>query len=120
MLEQERESTPFPESSELNFDKLFDRNGMPILPALIKNAVTGKDLGCVFINKEAYEKTRELGEVVAWTRERAELWHKGETSGNRMIVKGIVKDCDSDTIKIYVDPLGPFCHRGTESCFDEL
>lgn len=110
----------FPESSSLNFDKLTDRSGVNVLPADIFDANTGRHLGLVFMSREAYEKTLELQELVAWSRERAEIWHKGETSGNRQIVKKIIPDCDNDTIEVYVESLGPFCHRETVSCFDQL
>lgn len=75
----------FPESSSLNFDKLTDRNGVNVLPAFIVNATTGRWLGGVFMNREAYERTLETGELVSWSRDRAEIWHKGETSPSSRI-----------------------------------
>ena len=118
--EEKRERFPYPEVSELNFDKLTDRNGVNVLGANVINTRTEKLLGTVYVNLEAYERMIEIGELVAWSRERAEIWQKGLTSGHRMYIsnRGIVKDCDSDTIGVYVNPIGPFCHRGNESCFD--
>lgn len=109
----------FPSSEELDFSKLTDKNGIKVLPANIFNSESGKILGTVFMNRESYELTLEFRELVAWSRDRAVLWRKGETSGNTMRVKRIELDCDADTINVLVRPSGPFCHRGTESCFEK-
>ena len=70
-----------------------------------------------YMNKEAIRLTLLSGEVWFYSRSRQELWHKGETSGNRLIVRELAKDCDSDTILVKAKPLGPVCHTGNKTCF---
>jgi|GEM_PF-3549414 len=68
--------------------------------------------------REAMKKTLESGHVTFWSRTRKCLWVKGETSGNFLRVVKILDDCDSDTFLILVDPVGPTCHTGADSCFE--
>lgn len=103
---------------ELNFEKLKGLT-VGLVPAVILDAKTGGFLMLGFMNKEAYDKTIESGEVVFWSRTQEKLWHKGHTSGNRIIVKDIKRDCDADTLIVYGQPLGPVCHRGTMSCIED-
>ncbi len=70
-----------------------------------------------YMNEEALRLTLSSGEVWFYSRRRQELWHKGETSGNRLIVRELWKDCDSDTILVKAKPLGPVCHTGNKTCF---
>jgi phosphoribosyl-AMP cyclohydrolase / phosphoribosyl-ATP pyrophosphohydrolase len=93
----------------------FDKKGL--IPAIIQNATSGKVLMLGYINKESLEKTLQTGHVWFYSRSRQELWEKGETSGNYLNVRAIFKDCDEDTLLIQVDPAGPTCHTGAESCF---
>ena len=93
----------------------FDKKGL--IPAIIQNAASGKVLMLGYINKESLEKTLQTGHVWFYSRSRKELWEKGETSGNYLNVRAISKDCDEDTLLIQVDPAGPTCHTGAESCF---
>jgi phosphoribosyl-ATP pyrophosphohydrolase/phosphoribosyl-AMP cyclohydrolase len=93
----------------------FDKKGL--IPAIIQNATSGKVLMLGYINKESLEKTLKTGHVWFYSRSRQELWQKGETSGNYLNVRAILKDCDEDTLLIQVDPAGPTCHTGAESCF---
>ncbi len=72
-----------------------------------------------YMNKESLELTLKSGEVWFYSRSRKELWHKGETSGNRLIVREILKDCDGDTLLVKARPLGPVCHTGEKTCFFE-
>ncbi len=72
-----------------------------------------------WMNEASYLKTLETAETWFWSRSRSELWNKGATSGNRQQVKAISVDCDRDTLLIAVDPSGPSCHTGAESCFGE-
>ncbi len=72
-----------------------------------------------YMNKESLELTLKSGEVWFYSRSRQELWHKGETSGNRLIVREILKDCDGDTLLVKARPLGPVCHTGEKTCFFE-
>ena len=87
-------------------------------PVIIKDAVSMKVLMLGYMNREAFEKTIETGKVTFFSRTRNQLWTKGETSGNFLLVKDMYIDCDGDTLLIKADPVGPTCHRGTESCFD--
>jgi len=93
----------------------FDKKGL--IPAIIQNAASGKVLMLGYINKESLEKTLQTGHVWFYSRSRQELWEKGETSGNYLNVRAIFKDCDEDSLLIQVDPAGPTCHTGAESCF---
>ena len=99
---------------ELNFDKM---NGL--LPAIIQDNQTQKVLMLGFMNKEAYEKTVATGQVTFFSRTKNRLWTKGEESGNYLNVVSIKADCDQDTLLIMVNPLGPVCHLGTDTCWGE-
>ena len=70
-----------------------------------------------WMDEEALRRTRESGEAWFWSRSRQEYWHKGATSGNTMAVVEVRDDCDGDAILVRVDPAGPACHTGAESCF---
>src|SRR5665647_60887 len=100
---------------ELNFNKLAGE----ILPAVIQDNTTDKVLMVGFMNKEAYEKTVSTGLVTFFSRTKNRLWTKGEESGNFMKVITIQPDCDQDTLLIKVDPVGPVCHTGTDTCWGE-
>lgn len=89
-----------------------------LLPVIIQDAVSMKVLMLGYMNREAFDKTVETGKVTFFSRTRNRLWTKGETSGNFLNVKDMFVDCDGDTLLIKADPVGPICHRGTESCFD--
>lgn len=93
----------------------FDDNGL--IPAIIQDDITGKVLMLAYMNEEALQKTIETKETWFYSRSRKELWNKGATSGNRQKVKSIVLDCDQDALLVTVEPLGPACHTGEESCF---
>ncbi len=70
-----------------------------------------------YMDEEALRRTLNSGEVWFYSRSRQELWHKGETSGNRIMVRSVLKDCDSDTILVLAHPTGPVCHTGNKTCF---
>jgi phosphoribosyl-AMP cyclohydrolase / phosphoribosyl-ATP pyrophosphohydrolase len=91
--------------------------GEGLLPAIVQHARTGKVLMLAYMNEEALERTLSSGRAVFYSRSRQQLWTKGETSGNYLNVVDVSTDCDSDTILVLADPLGPTCHKGTESCF---
>ncbi len=93
----------------------FDEKGL--IPAIVQDADTGEVLMLGYMNKEALKRTISGDEVWFYSRSRKELWHKGETSGNRIKVVSLMKDCDSDTILVKAKPLGPVCHTGNKSCF---
>ena len=99
---------------ELNFDKM---NGL--VPAIIQDNYTQKVLMLGFMNEEAYKKTVETGKVTFFSRTKNRLWTKGEESGNFLNVVSIKADCDNDTLLIMVNPVGPVCHLGTDTCWGE-
>ena len=99
---------------ELDFGKMGG-----LIPAIIQDNCTGKVLMLGFMNKEAYEKTLEIGKVTFFSRTKKRLWTKGEESGNFLNVCSITADCDKDTLLIKANPAGPVCHMGSDTCFDE-
>lgn len=90
-----------------------------LIPAIIQDANTSKALMLGFMNEEALEKTRKENRVTFFSRSKNRLWTKGEESGNFLEVKEILEDCDNDTFLIKVNPLGPVCHKGTDTCWGE-
>ena len=90
-----------------------------LVPAIIQDATTKNVLMLGYMNKEAYEHTVKTGKVTFYSRTRKTLWTKGETSGNFLMVRHIANDCDNDTLLITVDPTGPVCHLGTDTCWGE-
>lgn len=100
--------------SQLNFDKL---NGL--IPAVIQDAKTLKVLMVGFMNEEAAQKTIEAGQVTFFSRTKNRLWTKGEESGNFLNVEQMLIDCDDDTLLVKANPVGPVCHTGNDTCFDE-
>ncbi len=105
----------FKNTSDLDFDKL---NGL--IPAVVQDAKTMVVLMVGFMNAEAVEKTLELGKVTFFSRSKNRLWTKGEESGNFLNLVSILQDCDEDTLLIKANPVGPVCHTGTDTCFDEV
>ena len=99
---------------DLNFEKM---NGL--IPAIIQDNSTSKVLMLGFMNEEAYRKTVETGKVTFFSRTKNRLWTKGEESGNFLNVVSIKEDCDKDTLLIQVNPVGPVCHTGTDTCWGE-
>ena len=87
-----------------------------LIPAIIQDAITAKVLMLGFMNSEAYNKTMETGKVTFYSRTKQRLWTKGEESGNFLHVVSIKEDCDHDTLLIQVNPVGPVCHKGTDTC----
>ena len=90
-----------------------------LVPAIIQDATTKNVLMLGFMNKEAYKKTIETGHVTFWSRSRQTLWTKGETSGHFLNLVSIKNDCDNDTLLVRVNPVGPTCHTGTDTCWGE-
>ena len=93
----------------------YDEKGL--IPAIIQDEDTGDMLMLGYMNKESLRRTLDSGEVWFYSRSRQELWHKGATSGNRLIVRSVWVDCDVDTILVRARPLGPVCHTGSRTCF---
>lgn len=97
----------------------FNKNNDGLVPVIIQDFVTRQVLMLGYMNKEAYEKTVETGKVTFFSRTKGRLWTKGEESGNFLNVVSIKNDCDNDTLLIKVKPVGPTCHKGTDTCWDE-
>ena len=98
----------------IDFEKM---NGL--VPAIIQDNTTRNVLMLGYMNREAYEKTLATGKVTFWSRSRNCLWTKGETSGNFLNLVDIKVDCDNDTLLVRVNPTGPACHLGTDTCRGE-
>jgi phosphoribosyl-AMP cyclohydrolase len=88
-----------------------------LVTAVVTDARSGELLMVAHMNAEALAKTLETGEAHFWSRSRAELWHKGATSGHVMRVAEMRVDCDQDALWLQVEPAGPACHTGAPSCF---
>jgi phosphoribosyl-ATP pyrophosphohydrolase/phosphoribosyl-AMP cyclohydrolase len=93
----------------------FDEKGL--IPAIVQDAVSKEVLTLAYMNEESLQKSLETKETWFWSRSRAELWHKGETSGNTQKIIDIKYDCDGDALVVLVVPAGPACHTGSYSCF---
>ena len=102
---------------KIEMDQLkFDEKGL--IPAIVINDKTGKVLMLAYMNRESLQISLEKKMTCFYSRSRQELWLKGETSGNYQHIVSITADCDQDTLLIRVNPDGPACHLGTESCFE--
>ena len=93
--------------------------GEGLIPTIIQDADTQKVLMLGYMNEEALQKTQQEGRVTFYSRSKQRLWTKGESSGNYLEVKDIRIDCDDDTLLIKVNPAGPVCHTGADTCFSE-
>ena len=94
----------------------FDERGL--IPAIVVDAVTKRVLTLAYMNEESLRISMEKQLTCFWSRSRQELWLKGETSGNYQHIVSITADCDRDALVVMVEPDGPACHLGTESCFE--
>ena len=104
----------------MNFsDFHLDKDTCGLLPVIVQDSVSLKVLMLGYMNTEAFEKTKSTGYVTFFSRSRQALWTKGETSGNYLNVVDIKNDCDNDTLLIKVNPVGPVCHTGADTCWDE-
>lgn len=97
----------------------FSKYADGLVPAIIQDANTHKVLMLGFMNEEAFQKSRQEGKVTFYSRSKQRPWTKGETSGNFLFIKEIIADCDNDTLLIKVNPAGPVCHTGADTCFSE-
>ncbi|OJU43320.1 MAG: bifunctional phosphoribosyl-AMP cyclohydrolase/phosphoribosyl-ATP diphosphatase [Bacteroidales bacterium 45-6] len=100
----------------MNLD--FEKTG-GLIPAIIQDDETNKVLMLGYMNEESLAETQRLGKVTFYSRSKQRLWTKGEESGNFLNVVSITDDCDHDTLLIKVNPVGPVCHTGSDTCFDE-
>jgi len=97
----------------------FSKYADGLVPAVIQDDITGKVLMLGFMNEAALAKTQELKKVTFFSRSKNRLWTKGEESGNFLLLKSIESDCDNDSLLVKVDPVGPVCHKGTDTCWSE-
>lgn len=97
----------------------FSKYGDGLVPAIIQDEATGKVLMLGFMNEEALEQTKTLQKVTFYSRSKQRLWTKGEESGHFLELRSIAVDCDHDTLLIKAHPLGPVCHTGADTCFNE-
>lgn len=95
----------------------FEKDSAGLLPVIAQDKNTGTVLMLAYANKEAFMETLKTGYAVFYSRSRAKLWRKGETSGNTMRVEDVFVDCDGDAILYSVVPSGPACHTGNPTCF---
>jgi phosphoribosyl-AMP cyclohydrolase len=98
---------------ELDFEK---ENGL--IPAIVQDAANNEVLMLGFMNREAFEKTQATGYVTFFSRSRQKLWTKGESSGQKLVLRELLFDCDKDAVLVKVDLAGvAVCHEGYRSCF---
>lgn len=90
-----------------------------LVPVIIQDFASSQVLMLGYMNEEAYAKTKTESKVTFFSRSKNRLWTKGETSGNFLLVKEILIDCDQDTLLIKAEALGPTCHTGSTTCFNE-
>jgi phosphoribosyl-ATP pyrophosphohydrolase/phosphoribosyl-AMP cyclohydrolase len=100
---------------KIDFKKYADG----LAPAIIQDFQTQKVLMLGFMNDEALQKTMREGKVTFYSRSKKRLWTKGEESGNFLLLKEIMSDCDDDTLLIKAAPTGPVCHTGADTCWSE-
>ncbi len=101
----------------MNID--FNKNNDGLVPAVVQDAETKNVLMLGYMNQEAYDKTVESKKVTFYSRTKNRLWTKGEESGNFLNLVDVKNDCDNDTLLIFVNPVGPTCHKGTDTCWAE-
>ena len=101
----------------MNID--YNKNENGLVPAIIQDSNTKNVLMLGYMNEEAYKKTIETNKVTFFSRTKNRLWTKGEESGNFLNVVSVKNDCDNDTLLIQVNPVGPTCHKGTDTCWSE-
>ena len=91
-----------------------------LIPVIIQDNVTQKVLMLGFMNEEAFAKTQQERKLTFYSRSKQRLWTKGESSGNFLLLKEVLLDCDADTLLIKAQPAGPVCHTGADTCFNEI
>jgi len=101
----------------MNID--FNKNSDGLIPAIIQDAITKNVLMLGYMNQAAFDKTQEIKKVTFFSRTKNRLWTKGEESGNFLNLVSIKNDCDNDTLLVLVNPVGPTCHTGSDTCWQE-
>lgn len=102
----------------MNID--FNKNNEGLVPAIIQDATTKNVLMLGYMNEEAFKKTQDTKLVTFFSRTKNRLWTKGEESGNVLNLVDIKLDCDNDTLLVAVNPKGPTCHKGSDTCWNEV
>ncbi|MDB2457461.1 bifunctional phosphoribosyl-AMP cyclohydrolase/phosphoribosyl-ATP diphosphatase HisIE, partial [Flavobacteriaceae bacterium] len=97
----------------------FNKNSDGLVPAIIQDAKTKTVLMLGYMNEEAFEKTQTTGKVTFYSRTKNRLWTKGEESGNFLKFVSYSLDCDQDTLLFQVNPVGPTCHTGSDTCWND-
>jgi len=97
----------------------FNKNNDGLVPTVIQDAITKNVLMLGYMNEGAYNKTLDTKQVTFFSRTKQRLWTKGEESGNVLNLVDIKVDCDNDTLLILANPVGPACHKGTDTCWNE-
>ena len=101
----------------MNLD--FSKNKDGLVPAIIQDNTTRKVLMLGYLNKESLSLTLSTDVVHFYSRTKQRIWKKGEESGNELKVVSLKEDCDKDTVLIKVNPVGPVCHKGDDTCFED-
>ena len=101
----------------MNLD--FSKNKDGLVPAIIQDNTTHKVLMLGYLNKESLSLTLSTNVVHFYSRTKQRIWKKGEESGNELKVVSLKEDCDKDTVLIKVNPIGPVCHKGDDTCFED-
>jgi phosphoribosyl-ATP pyrophosphohydrolase/phosphoribosyl-AMP cyclohydrolase len=97
----------------------FKKYADGLVPAIVQDNETNKVLMLGFMNEEALSKTEREGKITFFSRSKGRLWTKGEESGNFLLLKSVAVDCDKDSLLIKAEPLGPVCHTGADTCWNE-
>ena len=97
----------------------FNKNADGLVPAIIQDATSKNVLMLGYMNLEAFEKTQNTKKVTFFSRTKNRLWTKGEESGNFLNLVDLKLDCDNDTLLIFVNPVGPSCHTGSDTCWND-
>lgn len=98
---------------------LLKRNADGLIPAVVQDATSGQVLMLAWMDDEALRRTLDTRRGTYWSRSRQQYWVKGETSGHTQAVREVRLDCDGDTLLLKVDQVGPACHTGADTCFDD-
>jgi len=97
----------------------FNKSPDGLVPAIVQDQLTSRVLMLGYMNEEALAKTMESGQVTFYSRSKKRLWTKGEESGNFLILRSVAVDCDNDTLLVKAEPVGPVCHTGADTCWNE-
>lgn len=96
----------------------FDDSGL--IPAIVQDIETSRVLMLGYMNREAIARTLQSGRVTFYSRSRQAMWEKGETSGNTLQFLEMRSDCDGDALLVKAAPMGPTCHTGADTCWNEV